>query len=447
MSLAEEQQVDTLAFDDDDENDDSDDDSSSALSDDTFEPEYDRANAMRFATICQKMEELWKLKLNKSVKRTADERFDRLLPPKLLKAFQPQSVFPLFRLIMAELDSSRNIYMKEKLIAGAYCRAMGFAKGTSAYEMLHGYTDPLKVPRHLVGDLSLVIEDVLKKRENNEPSRVTVGTINKLLDELAGLRHRNIHHNHQWRNEETTNSNNNNNRKNLNEVREKWLIKVRDKGLSPLEHKWLVRILLKKVEFGLGWKMILPRYSRYAMNLYNANNSLKNVCDKLANPEFQKHLEEQERFESANRQGTITRWAPQSHPATLGSVISPMFSARTTFESCMSLIASNHAEYLKAAGKEKTQCLALKFPAICAEVKLDGERMLAHVVQGKVTLQTRNSKWYSDLYSPVIGAPLRDALSKYNVNVILDGEIMAWDGGREEYIPFGANRTVANARR
>ena len=33
------------------------------------------------------------------------------------------------------------------------------------------------------------------------------------------------------------------------------------------------------------------------------------------------------------------------------------------------------------------------------------------------------------------------------MDVIFDGEVISWDDGRKEAIPFGSNRTVANARR
>jgi ATP dependent DNA ligase domain/ATP dependent DNA ligase C terminal region len=53
----------------------------------------------------------------------------------------------------------------------------------------------------------------------------------------------------------------------------------------------------------------------------------------------------------------------------------------------------------------------------------------------------------SNIYSPVIGPALRRALSKYDCDCILDGEILAWDDERQENVEFGNNRTVANLRR
>ena len=46
-----------------------------------------------------------------------------------------------------------------------------------------------------------------------------------------------------------------------------------------------------------------------------------------------------------------------------------------------------------------------------------------------------------------MGPALRRATCKYNVDIVLDGEILAWDSGREETIPFGQNATVSKLRR
>lgn len=135
--------------------------------------------------------------------------------------------------------------------------------------------------------------------------------------------------------------------------------------------------------------------------------------------------------------------------ASLGNTISPMLANRTTFEAAMTDIESRHRKFAKELkdGDPLANSLALKFPTFICEVKLDGERMLLHVKQGVVTVQTRNSKWYSNLYSPTLGPPIRRAIQKYDVDVILDGEVISWDNGRQEIIPFGVNRTVANDRR
>lgn len=80
-----------------------------------------------------------------------------------------------------------------------------------------------------------------------------------------------------------------------------------------------------------------------------------------------------------------------SEPAVLNHTISPMLSLRTSFESILSDLQVRHetyAELLKKNNPLKT-CLALKFPAFTCEVKLDGERLLAHVHRGVVKVQVR----------------------------------------------------------
>lgn len=50
-------------------------------------------------------------------------------------------------------------------------------------------------------------------------------------------------------------------------------------------------------------------------------------------------------------------------------------------------------------------------------------------------------------YSPIVGPALRRAISNYDVDVILDGEVLAWDNRRQWNVDFGSNRTVAILRR
>ena len=81
--------------------------------------------------------------------------------------------------------------------------------------------------------------------------------MNEYLDEIANLRayasknnKGTAHHNHEWRKssqEENINSNNNGEKQTDATLRADWLRRVKSNGLSALEHKWLVRILQKKV--------------------------------------------------------------------------------------------------------------------------------------------------------------------------------------------------------
>jgi len=100
---------------------------------------------------------------------------------------------------------------------------------------------------------------------------------------------------------------------------------------------------------------------------------------------------------------------------------------------------------------------------------MDGERHLVHVNRGIVTIQTKNNVWqvssiilsrkdfknrshicsnrYSDIYSPALGPSIREALGNYDVDVILDGEVLAFDSLEDKPMAFGSNRTVAEWHR
>ena len=67
-----------------------------------------------------------------------------------------------------------------------------------------------------------------------------------------------------------------------------------------MEHKWIVRIVLQQVEIGLGDSTILKYYSKYALDLWNANNSLKRLCTTLSDPEWLRQRKEQEELEKMN---------------------------------------------------------------------------------------------------------------------------------------------------
>ena len=136
--------------------------------------------------------------------------------------------------------------------------------------MLRNYQDPSKIPEDgLAGDLSLVVEYILKQRISKEHSTLTIGDINDLLDELADLRgYKNrgrAHHNHGWRESQHQEKKK---QPTTAELRTKWLKKVINKGLSPREHKWLVRILLKKMEVSGGALSVFRWMSTYAPELW-----------------------------------------------------------------------------------------------------------------------------------------------------------------------------------
>eukprot|EP00536_Pseudo-nitzschia_multiseries_P001547 jgi/Psemu1/322119/estExt_fgenesh1_pg.C_190073 len=441
-------------------------DGESITSPQTQEPLEEKANSLPFAEfLCKRLEKLWKNKREKEAHKRWKEkqRLEYVLPRDMLDALDGQTIFPYLRLLLPEQDSRRQFHVKEKKIADAYSKALSLT-GTKYNEMLKNFTDPQIVPPNIAGDLSLVVEHVVGSvRSKTQHSSLKVEQINCLLDDFANLKaHGNknrgtAHHNHEWRRASQHQDDSSGNNESVVEkqtdgtLRSNWLKRVIDMGLSPCEHKWLVRIIQKKMEMGLGYITVLKHISPYATELWNAHNNLQKICSVLADPTYADRQRQNEALRNKDAPGNVSIWEPQIQLAKLGNTITPMISIRSSFEKLMSQTQTHHEAHLKKfypPSRKTHRPLSLQFPALTAEIKLDGERMIIHINNGRVTMNTRNAKWFTELYSPVLGPSLRRSLTKYSsINVILDGEIESWDNVNNSLVPFGENRSVAGYRR
>ena len=192
--------------------------------------------------------------------------------------------------------------------------------------------------------------------------------------------------------------------------------------------------------------------------LWSAHNSLKGICSKICDPEFNKARDAlpsgDNDSSTANHETTgLSSYLPQSLVAPqFGTVFSPMLSERTGFNRCLNDISARHRDFIQS-DDARTQypnvppnSLTFLHPTFSVEPKLDGERFLVHVSRdGIVKMHTRRGIWYSELYSPVLGPAIRRAV-RTGLDVIMDGEVIAWDSVREETVPFGSNRTIAKLR-
>ena len=98
------------------------------------------------------------------------------------------SIYPLLRLILPDCDVARgHLGMKEKSIANAWAAAMGFSKDSKSYKKLVKFMDPQYAGLTAVGDLSLCVKEVVAERYPMSGSKLNVGQINELLDELQRI--------------------------------------------------------------------------------------------------------------------------------------------------------------------------------------------------------------------------------------------------------------------
>jgi hypothetical protein len=293
-----------------------------------------------------------------------------------------------------------------------------------------------------IGDFPRVLERVLNKHILSDRSDFTVGDVNDLLDKLMKISNtRQQASNHDFRDNAPSRK-----KESVTDKRADWVRQLNPpqgkRGLCAKEHKWLIRILLADLKIGIGDDTILKWYNESAVVLFSSHNSLKAVCNTLCDPELTPLAS---KCVGGGGHGISYMIQPPA-PITFGKPFFPMTSMRTGFQRCLSEISTRHRAWGKT--REASLPLSLLHPAFSIETKLDGERLLVHIRRdGVVKMHTRHSNWYSDIYSPVLGPALRKAVGRYNnLDIVLDGEVLGWDSGREETIPFGNNRTIAKGR-
>ena len=231
-----------------------------------------------------------------------------------------QSIFPLLRLLLPEKDGSRQFQMAESTIGIMYGNALGLSSSQSSkYQMLLHYTDPHYVTstssssQQGLGDLSLVVQTVVATTKTTQPSTYTIGQINAALDVLASLpaQAKQYKSNHDWKKRTmyppTTNKKLRQSPYSVKELRIQWLRQLNDgtfrsptssnnhnsnnnnhndnkninPGLSPLEHKWLVRILLRKMQYGLVRRFC---FVGYMLGIYWPNPQMTRILLNVAFP-------------------------------------------------------------------------------------------------------------------------------------------------------------------
>ncbi|KAI9346479.1 ATP dependent DNA ligase domain-containing protein [Obelidium mucronatum] len=177
--------------------------------------------------------------------------------------------------------------------------------------------------------------------------------------------------------------------------------------MSPLEHKWLARIILKEMKLGITEKTIFDSWHPEAQDLYNITSSLSRVAIDLAD---------------------LSVSVISSSNVSLNFPFKPMLSK--------SVKSLNDVE---KARQGKT---------FWVETKLDGERMQLHKSGGNYKWFSRNAKDYTHLYGGYkdekLAQCIHDCFIPQTENCILDGEMMSFNVATGLFESFGALKTAAN---
>lgn len=170
-------------------------------------------------------------------------------------------------------------------------------------------------------------------------------------------------------------------------------------GMSALDRKWLTRILLKKLNLGVGQKYILQLYHPKSWDLYNQYSHLSRVCEVI---------ESKVPIET----GIIEIFKP----------IRPMLCERGYISQINQMLSANDYYF---------------------ETKMDGERCQLHVKGNEFKYFSRSCKddmtnifgenSTTGLYSPFLYHQLNGSIQ----DAIFDGEIMVWDREDDIYLKKG----------
>ena len=167
--------------------------------------------------------------------------------------------------------------------------------------------------------------------------------------------------------------------------------------LSADEIYWLARILLRDMKIGLSETSVLHRLHPDAQAAFNTHSNLRQVCETMRDPSI--------------------RFAEEIK---LFAVFEPMK-------------AEKYHEVVNPTKDMKE---------IAVEEKLDGHRMLVHYDKAldKVMVISRNKKDHTERYADLLRRNLRSSVQASKV--ILDGELMAFDGQTESFIHLQELTTI-----
>jgi len=275
-------------------------------------------------------------------------------------------------MLLFQLDKERGAYgVKETLLAKVYVDLLKLGATSADAEKLKKFRAP-KTSSADAGDFAAVLYSVIKDRcygsENGDGGpKTTVADINDVLDALvaAGV------------------SDGATRRRELER-----LLMTLFKKTTAIQQKWLVRMILKDVKFGVGQKGALDALHPDAAEFFDKNANLRKVCETLTDPKIRHNEISIELF---------------SH-------FKPMLADRVRLQDIVAAVG----------GRE-----------FYLETKYDGERMQLHKNGDVFKFFSRNGFDFSDDFGKHAGekfaAHVSAALASHVKSVILDGEICAYN--------------------
>ena len=371
----------------------------SVVEDESQLPEHERCgnmHALSFASICARLDRA-------EAPGPQSAKHGLVFDRELLKAAGKQSLYPVVRLLCTSLDvGRRNFGLKEKGLAQLYLQLTGLkgadpAKNKAAGK-LHFFAGTASARgTHMGAELGAALVEVLKGRVPPHGD-MTLGEVHDFLDQLA--------------------------RMTKSDTKRGTFEKVYTR-LSPREHKWLARVIIGNLKLGgLGDNTIFKHLHRSAKDRYAECQNLKKVCAEYA----------------VGGPGHNAAATPAGRVEP-GESFKPMLAHG---EPNVDDQATHTVRELQRVAKKRFGIEGV--PPITCEVKLDGERIMAHLVNGEIRLWTRSPTDYTSHYGPCISETLLKCLQGCDA-AILDGECLAVCTQTGECVRFGSNQTCSRVER
>jgi len=307
--------------------------------------------------------------------------------------------YPAMRLMLPDKDRQRTVYgLKESNIGKLLVKMLKIDRNSEdGFNLLHWKLPGQTAAARMAGDFAGRCYEVISKRPMRmEVGDLTIADVNELLDRLVAS---------------------------SSESENLAVFQIFYRKMNPEEMLWIIRIVLKQMKIGTSENTLFHIWHPDAEGLFNVSSCIRRVCWDLWDPNF--------------------RLQKEATGLELGSPFQPQlaqFQLSTTF--------ARMVDHLGVTEDDSEYWI---------EEKLDGERMQLHMIEdpsmpgGKRFFYcSRKAKNYSDLYGTSYSGPgltsyLKNVFSPRVRNVILDGEMVAWNPEAKRWDPFGSLKTAANS--
>ncbi|XP_062701194.1 DNA ligase 4-like [Aedes albopictus] len=283
------------------------------------------------------------------------------------------SIFPILRLLLPAADRERDSYgIRVKTLRDLYIKILGISESSIEARKLSGFDESGTGSNGNSGDFADRIFTLMRGRCPKECD-MTVWDVNERLDAMG-------QHYQNGRRAKTQDE----------------LIRM-VQGMTQLDQKWLIRIILKNLRMGMSQTKLLGLYHPKAGALFDRLSHLSKVCDAVESGEGLEEIGE-----------------PGSGMAVrLFNPVKPMLCQRVDLKLVDGM---------------------LKKDEFWLETKMDGERFQIHKEGQVFKYFSRNSYEYSHVFGENPNHPgstltpyLSNLLTASVQSMILDGEMMVFD--------------------